>query len=91
MNDQGVMQLAGHALTTAAELAAPILAVSLVIGLLVSLFQSVTQIQEFTLSFVPKLLGISLVLLVSGHWMISRIVAFTDAAFQMLPRLINGG
>jgi flagellar biosynthesis protein FliQ len=91
VNDQGVLQLAGHAMATAGELAAPILAVSLVIGLMVSLFQSVTQIQEFTLSFVPKLLGVAVVLLVSGHWMISRMVAFTDSAFQMLPRLINGG
>lgn len=90
MNDQGVLQLATQALTTAAELAAPILIVSLAIGLLVSLFQSVTQIQEYTLTFVPKLAGIALVLLVSGHWMIGRMVAFTHTLFQMLPKLIGG-
>ncbi|HET9732145.1 MAG TPA: flagellar biosynthesis protein FliQ [Acidimicrobiales bacterium] len=91
MNDQGVLQLAGHALTTAGELAAPVLLTSLVVGLLVSLFQSVTQIQEFTLSFVPKLLAISAVLMFSGHWMISTMVSFTQSTFQMLPRLLNGG
>ena len=91
MNDQGVLQLAGHALTTAAELAAPILVASLVVGLLVSLFQSVTQIQEFTLSFVPKVLAVSAILMLTGHWMISTMVSFTDSAFQMLPRLLNGG
>lgn len=91
MNDQGILQLASHAMVTAAELAAPILVASMLVGLMVSLFQSVTQLQEFTLTFVPKLLAVAVVLLVSGHWMISRIVAFTDAAFQMLPKLINAG
>ena len=89
MNDQGVLQLAGQALLTATELAAPILLVSLAIGLAVSLFQSVTSIQDMTLSFVPKLGGIALVLLVSGHWMINRLVTFTDSLFQFLPRLLN--
>ena len=89
MNDQGVLQLAGQALLTATELAAPILLVSLAIGLAISLFQSVTSIQDMTLSFVPKLGGIALVLLVSGHWMIGRLVSFTDSLFQFLPRLLN--
>lgn len=89
MNDQGVLQLAGQALLTATELAAPILLVSLAIGLAISLFQSVTSIQDMTLSFVPKLGGIALVLLISGHWMIGRLVSFTDSLFQFLPRLLN--
>ena len=89
MNDQGVLQLAGHAMATAAELAAPILAVSLLIGLIVSLFQSVTQIQEVTLTFVPKLVGVGLVIMIGGHWMLGEMVGFTNQLFAMIPRLLQ--
>jgi flagellar biosynthetic protein FliQ len=63
--------------------------VSLAIGLLVGLLQSATQIQEQTLTFVPKLAGIALVLVIAGHWMLSQIIGFTHGLFDMIPRLIS--
>ena len=59
------------------------------VGLGVSLVQSVTQIQEFTLTFVPKLAGIGLVILVAGHWMINEWIGFTTELFKLIPTLIN--
>ena len=64
--------------------------VSLAVGLSISLFQSVTQIQEVTLTFVPKLAVVALVILVAGHWMLNEIVNFTQQLFASLPRLLAG-
>jgi flagellar biosynthetic protein FliQ len=71
------------------KLAAPVLIVSLAVGLGVSLVQSVTQIQEFTLTFVPKLAGIGLVILFAGHWMLNEWIGFTQQLFSLIPSLIN--
>ena len=70
----------------ALKLSAPILVTSLVVGFTVSLFQSVTQIQELTLSFVPKLVGVGIALLVSGNWMLHELVASPVSLFEGLPR-----
>ena len=78
MTDAQVMRMATDAMLMTAKLAGPILLVSLAIGLLVSLFQSVTSIQEVTLTFVPKLAGVALVLLIAGHWMLGQIVGYTQ-------------
>lgn len=91
MSDSTVVSLAAQALVLTAKIAGPVLVVSLVIGLAVSVLQSATQIQEYTLSFVPKLLGVAVVLLVSGHWMIGQMVAFTDQLMANVPRLLAGG
>jgi flagellar biosynthetic protein FliQ len=72
-----------------AKLAAPVLLTSLVIGFAVSLFQSATQIQEFTLSFVPKAIGCGVALLLSGSWMLHELVAFTNALVTQLPSLLK--
>jgi len=72
------------------KLAMPILLVSLVVGFAISLMQSVTQIQEVTLSFVPKLVAIAVVLLVTGHWMLNQTIDFTQQLFEQLPRLLAG-
>ena len=74
----------------AAELAAPFLLVSLAIGLIVSLFQSVTQIQEVTLTFVPKLAAIALVLMLAGHWMLSELMAYVQHLFLHSTALLGG-
>jgi flagellar biosynthetic protein FliQ len=58
-------------------------------GLVVSLFQSVTQIQEVTLTFVPKLIGVGLVLMLSGHWMLAELIGFTNHLFDMVPQLLQ--
>ena len=88
MTDTAVINIALQAVIITAKLAAPILVVSLVIGLGVSVVQSATQIQEVTLTFVPKLAGVAVVLVVSGHWMLSQMVQFTRELFDLLPRLL---
>ncbi|HET7661178.1 MAG TPA: flagellar biosynthesis protein FliQ [Oryzihumus sp.] len=90
MTDSAVVHLAVQSMLIAMKLAAPILIVSLAIGFGISLMQSVTQIQEVTLSFVPKLLGVAIVILVSGHWMLGEIVDFTRQLFDTLPQLLSG-
>ncbi len=90
MTDTAVIQIALQAILVTTKLAAPILCTALGIGLAISLFQSVTQIQEVTLTFVPKLAGVALVLLFAGHWMLGQMVAFTNQLFAMIPRLIGG-
>jgi flagellar biosynthesis protein FliQ len=89
MTDTGIMHLALQTMLVALKLSAPILLTSLVIGFAVSLFQSMTQIQEFTLSFVPKVLGIGIALLVSGNWMLHTMVAFTTHLFESIPTYLN--
>ena len=88
MTDSAVLHIALQAMIISAKLALPILLVSLVIGLAVSVFQSVTQVQEATLSFVPKVLGVALVVLFGGHWMLAQVVEFTRQLFDQLPSLL---
>ncbi len=71
------------------EMAAPVLITALAVGFLVSMFQSATQIQEFTLSFVPKVVAIGIVLLFSGRWMLHSMVTFTHQLFEQLPSLLK--
>ncbi len=90
MNDASVVHIAVMAMELAAKLAAPILLTSLAIGFGISVMQSVTQIQEITLSFVPKLIGVALVILLSGQWMLDQAVDFTHDLFDFLPTLLSG-
>ena len=89
MNDASVIDIALQTMLVAAKLCAPILLTALVVGFTVSLFQSVTQIQEVTLSFVPKAIGVSVALLVAGHWMIAETVSFTRELFERIPALLG--
>jgi flagellar biosynthetic protein FliQ len=73
----------------AGKLAAPVLVTALVIGFAVSLFQSATQIQEFTLAFVPKVIGVGLALLICGHWMLTTMITFTQQLFDGLPSMLS--
>ena len=91
MTEANVLALALQALVLAAKLAAPMLVTSLVVGFAISVFQSITQIQEATLAFVPKAIAVSVALLVCGHWMITEAVDFTNALFGLLPRLLGSG
>ena len=88
MTDTAVIDIALKMMMVAAKVSAPILIVSLAIGLAISLFQSVTQIQEVTLTFVPKLAGVAVVILVSGNWMLGQLVSFTQELFNLIPRLV---
>ena len=89
MTDTTVINIALQTMVVALKLSAPILVTSLVIGFTISLFQSMTQIQEFTLAFVPKLVGVGLALLVSGGWMLQTLVDFTRDLFAMVPTLLG--
>jgi flagellar biosynthesis protein FliQ len=91
MTDTDVVAIGLQAMIVASKLCAPILLTALAIGFVISLFQSVTQIQEVTLSFVPKLIGVGVVLLVSGNWMLGTMVTFTEELFAQLPQLLGGG
>lgn len=91
MDANQVLDIGLQALIVAAKLGAPVLVTSLVVGFAISLLQSITQIQEVTLSFVPKAFAVAVALLVCGHWMISEIVAFTHDLFDRIPALVGGG
>ena len=90
MDQNTLIGIAVQAMLITAKLAAPMVLTALVIGFAVSLVQSVTQIQEVTLSFIPKAIGVSIALLVCGSWMISEIVTYTEALFKQIPGLLNG-
>jgi flagellar biosynthetic protein FliQ len=63
---------------------------SLAVGFGISMFQSATQIQEFTLSFVPKILAVGFAILLSGHWMLTTLIDYTDQLFASIPSLLSG-
>jgi len=90
MDTSMVLEIGMQALLLAAKLAAPILLTALAVGFVISLLQSVTQIQEVTLSFVPKMIAVALVLFLAGHWMISQSVEFVHMIFEKIPELIGG-
>lgn len=75
----------------AAKIAAPIVLVAMAVGLVISIFQSVTQIQEPTLTFVPKVIAVGLVLTIGGHWMLGQLIGFTNELFNSIPQLLAGG
>jgi flagellar biosynthetic protein FliQ len=89
MTDTSVLEIGLQALLLAGKLAGPFLLVVLALGTLVGLAQSVTQIQEQTISFVPKFLASGVVLLVAGNWMLAQSIAFTHHLFDMIPSLLS--
>ena len=89
MTDAAVIALAGEALMTAFLVSAPILIVSLAIGMLVSVFQAMTQINEVTMTFVPKIFGVFAVAAVLGPWMVGTIVNYTQRLFATLPLVVQ--
>ncbi len=66
------------------------LVTALVVGFAVSVFQSITQIQEVTLSFVPKAVAVAIALVIAGQWMIAEIVTFTTTLYERIPQLVGG-
>jgi flagellar biosynthesis protein FliQ len=89
MTPESVMSVANHALTITLMMAAPLLLVALVTGLLVGIFQAATSINEMTLSFIPKLIAISATLVIAGPWMLKLIVGYTRELFESIPGLIG--
>lgn len=89
MSEQSVIHIAVMAMIVSAKVAGPILIMSLAIGLGISLLQSVTQIQEVTLTFVPKLVGVALVIVLAGSWMLTQLTSFTNQLFRMIPTMVG--
>ena len=72
------------------KVAMPMLLVALIVGLAVSVFQAVTQIQEQTLSFIPKIAGLAVVLVVGGPWMLGQLLTWTEGLYAEIPKLVGG-
>lgn len=89
MNSAAVLDLALTAMIMGAKLAAPVLITSLVVGFVVSLFQSITQIQEVTLTFVPKTIAVGIALYICGYWMLQTMVNTTLDMMARIPHLLN--
>jgi len=91
MTDTQVVQLGVQAFEISMKLGAPILLTALILGFGISLFQSVTQIQEATLSFVPKAIAIAIVIVICGNWMLHELVSFTTQLYERIPAILNYG
>ena len=89
MNHESVMTMGRHAVEVALMIAAPMLLVALAIGLVISIFQAATQINEMTLSFIPKLVGILVTLVVAGPWMLTIMLDYMREMFAGIPAMIG--
>lgn len=89
MNELVIMTIVKKALITGVTVGGPILIISLVVGLIISIFQATTQIQEQTLTFVPKLIAIILVLVLGGPWMLNKLVMLTNELFQSISTIVK--
>lgn len=89
MTPETIMALAQHALTVTTMLAAPMLIAALVAGLAIGMIQAATQINEMTLSFIPKLLVLVATIFIAGPWMLKLLVSYTRQLFESIPALIG--
>ena len=89
MNSQTVLNLGQTALEVMLMVSGPMLMFALIVGLLVSILQAATQINEMTLSFIPKILGIFATLLLLGPWMLSTLVDYTQRLLMSIPNVIG--
>jgi flagellar biosynthetic protein FliQ len=89
MTPETVMTIGSRALEMTLLLAAPMLLVALAVGLLVGIFQAATQINEMTLSFIPKLIGMAAVLVVAGPWMLKELIGYTRTLIESIPSLVG--
>ena len=89
MTPEVVMELGQQTLLMVALLAGPLLIAALAVGLLIGIFQAATQIQEMTLSFIPKLAALAIALVIGGPWMLRSIVEFTTELFHQIPTLVG--
>lgn len=86
MTEAQVLEVGRQALWVLIQIALPVLIFGMVVGVLVSLFQAVTQIQEVTLTFVPKIVAVAVALVIFGPWMLATMVAFTVRLLSFVPR-----
>jgi len=91
VNQDVVINVGMDAMQLAFKVAMPLLLVGLVVGLVISVFQAVTQIQEQTLTFIPKIVAMGVVLVVAGPWMLSELITYTQQLYSSIPTMIDGG
>lgn len=84
------MEVARQGLAVGLMITLPILAIALFTGLIVSVFQAVTQVQEMTLTYLPKLIGTGAIVVIMGGWMLDTLVKFTHLCFDMAVRVVTG-
>ncbi len=89
MNQDVVVNLTMGAMEMALKLALPLLLAGLVVGLVVSIFQAVTQIQEMTLAFIPKVLALVVVIAIAGPWMLGQLQTYTHELYKGIPNLVG--
>jgi flagellar biosynthetic protein FliQ len=89
MTPESVMTIGQQALELTLMVSAPLLLTALVVGLIVSIFQAATQINEMTLSFIPKLVGTFAVLVISGPWMIGILLDYMTRLFNSIPYMVG--
>ncbi|MDS1141130.1 flagellar biosynthesis protein FliQ [Pusillimonas sp. SM2304] len=89
MNSETVMSMTYQALKIALSMAGPLLLVALAVGLFISIFQAATQINEMTLSFIPKILGVGAVLVLLGPWLITTMVDYMQSLLRQIPSLVS--
>jgi flagellar biosynthesis protein FliQ len=89
MTPESIMTLGRQALELTLFISAPVLLTALIIGLLVSIFQAATQINEQTLSFIPKLIGMFVVLIIAGPWMLGMLIDFIQRLFSNIPWMVG--
>jgi flagellar biosynthesis protein FliQ len=87
MTRDTVISLAVDAMALSVKVGGPLLLVGLVVGLVVSVFQAITQIQEQSLQFIPKVAGVALVIVIAGPWMLDQLIAYTQAMYLAIPEL----
>ncbi len=87
MNQDVVVSLATDAMEIGLKVALPLLLAGLIVGLLISVFQAITQIQEMTLTFIPKILAVAAVCVVAGPWMLDQLVVYTTELYNGIPEL----
>jgi len=89
MTPEYVLSLASHALIVALSIAAPMLLVGLVVGVSISLFQAVTQIQEVSLAFIPKIMSMVLSVLLFSSWMLNKLISLTNELWSLIPDMVK--
>jgi flagellar biosynthetic protein FliQ len=89
MDTDTVVSLATQAMSLALKLSIPLLGVGLIVGVLISIVQAVTSIQEQTLSFIPKVLAMAAVLVIGGPWMLNQLMSYTAQLWQSIPNMVG--
>ncbi|MEF8794249.1 flagellar biosynthesis protein FliQ [Thiohalorhabdus sp.] len=91
MDSDQVVYISGRALEVTLMVAGPMLGAALVFGLMIAIFQAVTQIQEMTLTFIPKIVAVFIAAMVFASWILHTLVSFTTDLYQSIPSMVAGG